>query len=37
MKIVFGEKEVIDLVDYLFISCFVIGCSFLFDGGCYLC
>lgn len=37
MKIVSGEKEISDFIDYLFISCYVIGCLFVVDGGCLLC
>jgi len=33
MKIVPGEKEVIDLIDYLLTSCYVTGRSFGVDGG----
>lgn len=33
MKIVAGEKEIIDLVDYLLGSCYVTGRSFAVDGG----
>ena len=33
MKIAPGEKEVIDLVDYLLTSCYVTGRSFAVDGG----
>lgn len=33
MKIAPGEKEVIDLVDYLLTSCFVTGRAFALDGG----
>ncbi|MEB5920672.1 dihydromonapterin reductase [Franconibacter daqui] len=33
MKIAPGEKEIIDLLDYLLTSCFVTGRSFAVDGG----
>jgi dihydromonapterin reductase/dihydrofolate reductase len=33
MKIAPGEKEIIDLVDYLLASCYVTGRSFAVDGG----
>jgi dihydromonapterin reductase/dihydrofolate reductase len=33
MKIVAGEKEIIELVDYLLTSCYVTGRSFAVDGG----
>ena len=33
MKTAPGEKEVIDLIDYLLTSCFVTGRSFAVDGG----
>ena len=33
MKIAPGEKEIIDLVDYLLTSCYVTGRSFAVDGG----
>jgi dihydromonapterin reductase/dihydrofolate reductase len=33
MKIAPGEKEVIDLVDYLLTSCYVTGRTFAVDGG----
>ncbi|ENV9335098.1 dihydromonapterin reductase [Klebsiella aerogenes] len=33
MKIAPGEKEIIDLIDYLFTSCYVTGRSFAVDGG----
>lgn len=33
MKVVPGEKEIIDLVDYLLTSCYVTGRSFGVDGG----
>ncbi|MGL5601329.1 MAG: dihydromonapterin reductase [Silvania sp.] len=33
MKIAPGEKEVIDLIDYIFSSCYVTGRSFGVDGG----
>ena len=33
MKIAPGEKEVIDLIDYIFTSCYVTGRSFGVDGG----
>lgn len=36
MKTAPGEKEVIDLVDYLLTSCFVTGRSFPLDGGRHL-
>ncbi|WP_248638266.1 dihydromonapterin reductase [Citrobacter koseri] len=36
MKTAPGEKEVIDLVDYLLTSCFVTGRSFAVDGGRHL-
>ncbi|KFD20909.1 dihydromonapterin reductase [Yokenella regensburgei] len=37
MKIAPGEKEVIELVDYLLVSCYVTGRSFAVDGGRPLC
>lgn len=36
MKTAPGEKEVIDLVDYLLTSCFVTGRSLPLDGGRHL-
>ncbi len=36
MKSVAGEKEIIDLLDYLFASRFVTGRSFAVDGGRHL-
>ena len=36
MKTAPGEKEVIDLIDYLLTSCFVTGRSFALDGGRHL-
>ncbi|WP_054180182.1 dihydromonapterin reductase [Trabulsiella odontotermitis] len=36
MKTAPGEKEVIELVDYLLVSCFVTGRSFAVDGGRHL-
>ncbi|MDP0699478.1 SDR family oxidoreductase, partial [Klebsiella pneumoniae] len=33
MKIAPGEKEVIDLIDYLLTSCYVTGRTFAVDGG----
>ena len=33
MKIAPGEKEVIDLIDYIFTSCYVTGRTFGVDGG----
>ena len=36
MKTAPGEKEVIELIDYLLTSCFVTGRSFALDGGRHL-
>ena len=33
MKIAAGEKEIIDLVDYILGSCYVTGRTFAVDGG----